>query len=290
MPIALVVLALLLVVPAAAEAKGAQEVGCDRHIEGRGPIAADPARDVVRGPLALIGGRVVQRHRMPMGTDGMRLGVLLRAGHRAMLALAPESREDVALQYRMEGSQRPPDISVGFAPCDPSTPRFGGDGTVGRATAWAGGLLARRPTCARLLVWVDDVRQRDVRLPLGEPCRPPAATRAVGCSAGSPAARPASGGVQVGALELLAGALELQDGATAVLAVAWEHRRLAGFATGAGATRRAIRLGPCGGAPVTSWPVRLVPRGGPACVRIDVWIGLGPARRVALPVGAPACP
>jgi hypothetical protein len=321
MPIALLLLALLVLAPAA-QAKGPAAVGCEQHIEGSGPIAADPARDIVRGPLAFLGGRVVQRHRMPMGNGQMRLGVLLAAGHRATVAVAPESREHVALQHRLEGSERPPDLSVDFVPCDPSAPRFGGEGTVGPATAWAGGLLVRQPTCARLLVWVDEARLPDVRVPLGRPCRPPAATRTVGCrnrsSAGFPGALSDRRNLTIGPLTLVGGAeagwaasaptirklgwwkapLLLQEGATAVVSVAWDARRVAGLGWGPAEEGRALRLEACGegsgsdidGTPVTFWSGGFTLSRVPACVPLDVWIGLEPARRVRIPFGAPnAC-
>jgi hypothetical protein len=177
MVLALVLLVLSVVAPAQAKVPG--EVGCEQHIEGPGAPRVVPERDVVRGPLALIGGRLIQRHRMPMGGPPggrdrqMRLGVLLAAGHEARLVVAPESRDAVALQYRLEGSERPPEAMAAFTPCDPETPRFGGRGTVGPTTVWAGGLLVREPACARLLVYIDDERRLpDVRLPLGRSCRP----------------------------------------------------------------------------------------------------------------------
>jgi hypothetical protein len=320
MPILLLVVALL-VLAAPAQAKGLPEVGCDQHIEGEGPIAADRTRDVVRGPLALLGGRVVQRHRMPMGRGQMRLGVLLAAGHRATVEVAPESREDVALQHRLEGSGRPPEVSLDFIPCDPSTRRFGGDGTVGAATAWGGGLLVRERTCARLLVWVDEERLPDVRLPLGRPCRPPAAMRTVGCRsqslAGFPGAFSDRRNLTIGPVTLVGGAeagwtasaatirelgwwkapLLLREGATAVVSVAWEARRLARVGWGPAPEGRALHLRACGqgdagsrvdDTPVTFWSGGFTVSRVPACVPLDVWIGLEPARRVRMPFGDPA--
>jgi hypothetical protein len=322
MSIALLVLALL-VLAAPAQAKGLPEVGCEQHIEGDGPITADRARDVVRGPLALLGGRVVQRHRMPMGPGQMRLGVLLAAGHRATVEVAPESREDVALQHRLDRSGRPPEMTLDFVPCDPATPRFGGEGTVGPATAWGGGLLVRERTCARLLVWVDEQRLPDVRLPLGMPCRPPAATRTVGCRNQSLARFPGAftnpRNLTIGPVTLVGGReagwaasattirelgwwkapLLLEEGATAVVSVAWEARRLARLGWGPATEGRALRLHACGeGAsgshvddtPVTFWSGGFTLSRVPACVPLDVWIGLEPARRVRMPFGDPrAC-
>jgi hypothetical protein len=319
MVLALLIAVVLLALPAAAQAKGPGDVTCEQHIEGPGSIRLDRSRDVVRGDMAFVGGRLVQQHRMPMGPDQMRLGVRVAAGHGAMVEVAPESREAVALQYRLEGSERPPEITTTFVPCDPGMPRFNGRGTVGDATVWAGGLLVRTRTCARLLVWVDGVRQRDVRLPVGLPCKPPAATRAVGCARQSGASFPGAfsdpRNLNVGPMTIVGGAeaaraasapvirelgwwkapLLLREGAKVVVSVAWQHRRLARVGWSTGAEGRSLRLEACGtgsdsdvdGTPVTFWSGGFALARVPACVALDVWVGLENARRLRVPFGSP---
>lgn len=182
----MLVLALMLVaaVTPDARAKGPLSVGCEQHIEGDGRSPrADRSRDVVRGPLTLMGARLLQRHRVRLaGAERVRVGVMLEAGHEAAITVEPESRDVAALAYRFEGERRVEDFRVEFVPCDPEEPRFGRAGTVGPRTIWAGGLEIRRPGCVRLRVAVDGTSLRDVRLPLGRPCKPPAAIREARCA------------------------------------------------------------------------------------------------------------
>ena len=172
MPVALL-LALALMVGAATDAQGkrAGGVGCAEHIEGPGVAPqVDPSRDVVRGPLALMGARLLQQHRMPVDRR-TKLAIMLEAGHEATMVVAPSVRRITRLEYAFDDDARRPDIAVAFVPCAPDEPRFSGPGAVGPRTIWAGGIEVRRPACVRLLVWVDGRPLRDVRLPLGRACR-----------------------------------------------------------------------------------------------------------------------
>jgi hypothetical protein len=169
----LVALVLLVVAVPHAEAKGAASVGCAKHIEGPGvPPLVNRSRDVVRGAMTLMGARLLQLHRMPAADGRAKIGLMLEAGHEATIVVAAGARRIARLEYAFDDDARHPDIAVAFRPCEPDEPRFSGPGTVGPRTIWSGGIHARRPACVRLLVWVDGERLRDVRLPLGRPCRP----------------------------------------------------------------------------------------------------------------------
>ena len=125
MPVALLI-ALLVLAGAApdARAKGPEDVGCAWH---RGDVdgvpAADRSRDVVRGPVTLIGARLLQRHRMPIArTRHAPLGVMVEAGHEAAIVIAPESRELARLEYVTQRHRLQRDIQMNFWGCG----RWGG--------------------------------------------------------------------------------------------------------------------------------------------------------------------
>jgi hypothetical protein len=322
---ALLAVVLVLVAAPAAQAKAPPAVGCAQHIEGDGPLPGpDRSRDVVRGALALLGAREIQRHRVPIGNHGVRLGIHLEAGHEATIAVAPESRDVAQLEYRFMGGRRARESQVRFRACAGDEPRFSGPGTVGPHTIWVGGLHVRRPGCVRLQLWVDGAAVDGVRLPFGRPCRPPPAMRSVGCAQRSMASFPGAyedpRNLVAGPMAIVGGAqaaeaaaakvirelgwwkspLLLREGAEAVLSVAWESRRLAriGFATGPDG--RAMRFTACGpdersgsdvdAQPVTFWSGGFTLRRVPACVAFDLWVAGAPARRLRVPFGAPrAC-
>ena len=322
LPIALLVLAVA-VPPAGAQSPPA--VGCPQHIEGDGPLPGpDRARDVLRGPLALLGAREIQRHRVPIGRYGVRLGIMLEAGHEATIVVHPDSREIAELEYRFQGGRRVREWQVAFRACEGDEPRFSGPGTVGPRTIWAGGLKVRRPGCVRLLIAVDGAAVDDVRLPFGRPCRPPAGLRSVGCSDRSLASFPDAysdpANLVVGPMTLVGGAqaaerasasvirelgwwkapLLLQQDRSAVLSVAWESRRAARIGWATGPHGRAMRFESCRPGtsdsdvntwPVTFWSGGFTLRRVPACVSFDLWWDLqAPAQRLRIPFGAPgAC-
>jgi hypothetical protein len=327
MPIALMLalVAVLVAVPSAAVAKEQPRIGCGAHIEGDGPPPApDRARDVTRGALTLMGARRLQRHRVPlMRSRAARLGIMLAAGHEATITVAPESRDFVTLDYRREQWRRLSEWQMEFRACRSDAPRFSGEGAVGPRTIWAGGIRIRRPGCVVLNVWDDRGPRDDVRLPLGRPCRPPAATRAVGCAERSQASFPNAwsdpGNLSVGLLTLVGGAqarlasaarsmrerggwmmpLLLREGSAATLSVAWEARRRARLDYG-GEPVRAVRFTACrhgeaSGSDVNTWPVTFWSGGVrltrvPACVPVDLWVEQALARRLRIPFGDPdAC-
>jgi hypothetical protein len=322
----LIALSALAVAVPAAGAQAPPAVGCPDHIEGDGPLPGpDRARDVVRGPLALLGAREIQRHRVPIGRYGVRLGILLAAGHEATIAVHPESREVAQLEYRFEGGRRVAEPQVAFRACEGDEPRFSGPGRVGPRTIWAGGLRVRRPGCVRLEIAVDGAAADVVRLPFGRPCRPPRGTRSVGCSNRSLASFPGAysdpANLVVGPMTLVGGAqaadsasaavirelgwwkapLLLRQGQDAVLSVSWESRRLARIGWASGPEGRAMRFTSCGTGVrtdsdvdtdrVTFWSGGFTLRRVPACVSFDLWWDVqAPAQRLRIPFGAPgAC-
>ena len=57
-----------------------------------------------------------------------------------------------------------------FRACPSGQPRFSDGGVVGPYTFWAGAVMADAPRCVRLETFVDGVRRRDLRIPVGRPC------------------------------------------------------------------------------------------------------------------------
>ncbi|HEV3000929.1 MAG TPA: hypothetical protein VGW75_09350 [Solirubrobacteraceae bacterium] len=135
----------------------------------------------MRGPFALISIRGVERR--PASSfepeDGRLAGTkfpaALRAGHSAVVRIAEPDQAHAALLVRAATrearSLREGDVAVRYVPCRPDTPRFGGRGSVGPTTGWAGALIVTGPRCVTLELTVDGRRRRDVRLRLGARCR-----------------------------------------------------------------------------------------------------------------------
>jgi len=169
--LAVLVIALLAAAPAAS-AKEPSLVRCGDRIEGAGPTPrADGARDITRGLLTLLGARRLQRDPSLARGPQVRVGVMLDAGLEGAIEVAPASRSVAALEYRFERGRRVAEPLAVFHSCRSDTPRFGGRGTVGPRTIWAGGLRIHRPGCVRLRVWVDGGRLPDVLIGAGRRCR-----------------------------------------------------------------------------------------------------------------------
>jgi len=135
----------------------------------------DEDRDYVRGPFSLVTlarlmPRLSQASYLPRDgrLKGIKLPVGLRAGHTATLRIHPGQRRHAALLYGLQPtytdhSVLAGDAAVTFKPCAADT--------AGPVTAWAGALNVTGPGCIRLQVLTDGARRRDIRLPLGRPCR-----------------------------------------------------------------------------------------------------------------------
>jgi hypothetical protein len=132
-------------------------------------------RDLVVGPLALVGGRVSSSAQDVARFGGMKYPAVLRAGHRAVVEIAKGESATTSLFYADadHGSARTgvADGSrvVDFRSCPPERAgsRYGGR----RATFWSGFVLASKPRCVHLRIWVDGARTpRHARIELGRRC------------------------------------------------------------------------------------------------------------------------
>jgi hypothetical protein len=130
--------------------------------QGHGDLSAwKAARNLVVGPLAMVGAAEI-----PGGYNaaahGNKFPLYLLAGHRVTLSLTRATRGHAGLAY---GPLPQGDIGVAEAhrvvtliACRRGeySPNWGGP--AGRASFWAGGVVADAPRCVPLLIWVDKER------------------------------------------------------------------------------------------------------------------------------------
>jgi hypothetical protein len=115
--------------------------------------------NVVVGPLALVGAAYTETETIrEFGDD--KLFALLRPGHRVTLALPPGRRRVAALGYGplpelVELKPRDGIRAVTFVSCPPGE-RSGSTADGEPVTLWVGFILASRPQCLPISVWVDD--------------------------------------------------------------------------------------------------------------------------------------
>jgi hypothetical protein len=135
---------------------------------------AKSARDLVVGPLVLVGAREYSSVSATFG--GQKYPALVLAGHRATVEL-PRSIRRTSLLYADDNWNLPDGertVSDGhrvvdFRACTTGHGLSRYDGR--KATFWSGGLLTTVPRCLTVRIWVDDERTpRRARIPLGKRC------------------------------------------------------------------------------------------------------------------------
>jgi hypothetical protein len=148
-----------------AAARGAVE-DCSTRSEADFPGAFTDPRNLVIGPLVLIGGAYT-----PASTvdefGGNKFPLLVRAGHTVTVRLAARARRSAGLAYGPlpQGETRLRDTyrTVTFIACraGKATQEYRPDGPSGtyadgvHVTFWSGFVLTRRPACLPLEVYVD---------------------------------------------------------------------------------------------------------------------------------------
>jgi hypothetical protein len=139
---------------------------CSTRSEADFPGAFSDPRNLVVGPLVLIGGAYT-----PASTvdefGGNKFPLLVKAGHRVTVRLAGGARRSAGLAYGPlpQGETRVRDTyrTVTFIACRPgkATQEYRPDGPSGtyadgaQVTFWSGFVLTRRPDCIPLEVYVD---------------------------------------------------------------------------------------------------------------------------------------
>ena len=165
---------------------GARE-DCSTRSEARFPGAFSDSRNLVVGPLVLIGGAFTDATTV-RDFGGNKFPLLVTAGHAVTVRIAAAARRTAGLAYGplpqgRETTLRDTHRSVTFVACRPGkAPRryspngpSGSDADGVSVTFWSGFVLTRTPACVPLQVYVDGAASpRRVGLPLGRPCDRPA--------------------------------------------------------------------------------------------------------------------
>ena len=179
---------------------GADAVGCGEQSGARFPGAYSSRRNLVVGPLAMIGGGVFTGAATVREFGGNKFPLLVRAGHRVTVSIPAPARTTAALSYGADAAGDPnPKHTISFTAC---SQRRSASRADGRVTFWSGFVLTSAPLCVPLDVYADGAaRPRRVQIALGRRCEPPPPLR--GCAdraeAGTPQAdAPLPGQVVVG--------------------------------------------------------------------------------------------
>jgi hypothetical protein len=155
---------------------------CSTRSEANFPGAFTSPDNLVVDPLVLIGGAFTDANTV-REFDGNKFPLLVKAGHTVTVRLAGRGRRVAGLAYgpRPQGKStlRNSYRSVTFVACRPGTPtrRYSPNGPSGSyaddvaVTFWSGFVVARRPACIPLDVYLDDAPSpRRVGLALGRRC------------------------------------------------------------------------------------------------------------------------
>jgi hypothetical protein len=136
---------------------------CSTRSEARFPGAFTSPRNLVVGPLVLVGAGGTPYFGLSSDRKegGNKFPLLVRAGHRVTVALSRSARRGAALAYgplpegevRLRHAHR----VVTFIACGHNE-RSGSSADGRPVTFWSGGLVARSARCITLLVWVDAAR------------------------------------------------------------------------------------------------------------------------------------
>ena len=138
------------------------------------PGAFSNPSNLVVGPLVLIGGAYTSAGTVRQ-FGGNKFPLIVKAGHAVTVRVSRRARRTAGLAYgplpqRRETTVRDSHRTVTFVACAPGRPSENkADGVP--ITFWSGGVVARRPVCVPLEVYVDaEPAPRRVGLPLGRSC------------------------------------------------------------------------------------------------------------------------
>jgi hypothetical protein len=157
----------------AARPHGARE-DCSTSSGANFPGAFTSSRNLVVGPLALIGGAYTDAATVRK-FGGNKFPLLVKAGHTVTIHMSRPTRRTAGLAYghlpHGEVTLRDAHGTVTFAACGSTRPS-GNYADGAPITFWSGFVLARRPACVPLDVYVDqEMSARHVGLPLGRSCQ-----------------------------------------------------------------------------------------------------------------------
>lgn len=157
---------------AAAPGRPARE-DCSTRSEAQFPGAFTDERNLVVGPLVLMGGTSTDA-RTVREFGGNKFPLLVKAGHTVKVQIAQRGQRSAGLAYGPlpEGETQLRDTfrSVTFVACRPGV-RSGSSADGIAVTFWSGFVLIRTPACVPLKIHVDKERSpRRVGLSLGRRC------------------------------------------------------------------------------------------------------------------------
>jgi len=143
-----------------------------RSMADFGDAFGDPA-NLVAGPLLLVGAAIATPPSVVETHEGNKFPLLVREGHVVTVEVPPGARGVASLGYgplpQGEIGHEDGHATVTFVACTAGEPS--GSTANGPVTFWSGFLLARKPACVPLDVYVDDEAQpRRVEVELGRPC------------------------------------------------------------------------------------------------------------------------
>ena len=149
---------------------------CSTRSEANFPGAFTSPRNLVVGPLVLIGGAYTDP-RTVREFGGNKFPLLVKAGHSVTVRLARSARTSAGLAYGTDGPLTTTKLrdtydSVTFVACRPGTgPPSGSYADGASVTFWSGFVLTRAPACVQLDIYLDGAPSpRRVGLPLGRRC------------------------------------------------------------------------------------------------------------------------
>lgn len=151
---------------------------CAKRSEAAFPRAFTDSRNLVVGPLVLIGAGAYTPASVVRRFGGNKFPLLVKAGHRVTLRL-PRGDRSAGLAYAGLGRRPLPGGEVGlrdtaqpmtFVACRPNGASGSRGGGV-EVTFWSGFVMTSAPRCLPLTVYVDgDPSPRRARIALGRRC------------------------------------------------------------------------------------------------------------------------
>jgi len=155
-------------------------VTCAKRSEADFPRAFGDPRNLVVGPLVLVGAGSYTPAGVVREFGGNKFPLLVKAGHRVTLRLSRAVRRSAGLAYAGMGRRPLPGGEVQlrdtaqamtFVACRPGGPS-GSHGGAEPVTFWSGFVMTSVPRCVALSVHVDDEpAPRRARIALGRRCQ-----------------------------------------------------------------------------------------------------------------------